>query len=121
MQQVMLITLTYHTCTRYAPRPEYFELQDPAPLIWELYILNISRISVMGRAGHFNDSHLGIQDNTRHRQMQLVSLITPIPNMPERNSMVSKLLAQQNFDSILEYIQAAAAPYGLKDQRFTPD
>ena len=33
MQQVTLITLTYHTHTRYAPRPDYFDLQVPAPHI----------------------------------------------------------------------------------------
>ena len=31
MQQVTLITLTYHKHSIYAPRPDYFKLQDPAP------------------------------------------------------------------------------------------
>ena len=38
MQQVTLITLTLNMLARTCRRPDYFDLQDGLPNLWELYI-----------------------------------------------------------------------------------
>ena len=51
MQRVTPITLTYHMHTRSAPRPDYFKIQDPAPMIWELYIFIFGKLRDGPRLG----------------------------------------------------------------------